>query len=83
MEIGNCSTHLSSNPLWYFHSAISVAGDRKTGEAVYAILEEKIDSLKTENVDVCCVISNSGSDFKKARRLMGEDDKFKVGFAGN
>lgn len=42
------------------------------------MLTEKIKKLKEEDIHVSSVVSDSGSDFKCGRRLMGEDDGLKV-----
>lgn len=54
----------------------NVAGDRKTGEMCADLIGSKIEQLKTEGVNICCVITDSGSDFKKARKLLA--DRYKV-----
>ena len=40
------------------------------------IITAKIKELKEEGITVCCVITDSGSDFKRARLLLAQ--KFEV-----
>ena len=47
-----------------------MGGERKTGENCAELIANKIDTLKAEGVNICCVITDSGSDFKKARKIL-------------